>query len=189
MGTHLATTQQLDAALGRAHTRNPEALRFIVRTQISDDAGPVRVGEQSVDVVATNSPLEIRYLFASKPDDLHVIATELDDAALGEDNRAHRQPQGRDPRPLGERQAAVSADRITRDLAEKAYLADALIEAAPRNGYRPVTTGVLDAEMALSRLLEANLAISPDASELVDFIDWARAPEHTGWAPPAASRR
>ena len=188
MGTHLATTQQLDAALGRAHSRNPEALRFIVRTQISDDAGPVRVGEQSVDVVATNSPLEIRYLFASKPDDLHVIATELDDAALGEDviaRIANRKVVTLD------RWESVKqlfhADRITRDLAEKAYLADALIEAAPRNGYRPVTSGVLDAEMALSRLLEANLAISPDASELVDFIDWARAPERAhrlGTLPP-----
>lgn len=188
MTPHQATTQQLDAALGRAHTRDPEARRFIVRAQLGDDAGPVRVGEQSVEVIATNSPLEIRYLFASKPDDLHVIATELDDATLGEDvvaRIANRKVVTLD------RWESVKqlfhADRITRDLAAKAYLADALIEAAPRNGYRPVQSGVLDAEMALSRLLEANLAISPDAAELIDFIDWARTPERAhrlGTLPP-----
>lgn len=121
----------------------------------------------------SRSPLEIRSMVASDGGGNLVIVTDCDRGDLGDDLLG---------RVAGNRIWTLNrwdfvaelfgARAISRDLTRSAHLADALIEAAPVQGYPKVVSGVLDRSTALASLLQAQLDLPPGTSTLEDFFRW-----------------
>src|SRR5690606_41588131 len=120
-------------------------------TLVRVGAGPAaagamaRTGAPPLQVLGSRSPLQIRAALRERDGGPIVVLTDLDLQALGDDLLARA--AGRRVHPL-DRWVTVcelfGAARPSPELAQRAHLADALIEARPLTGYRQVKSRVLD---------------------------------------------
>jgi len=171
------TRAQLEPLLERLlRSTDDDAPIMLVRGNPDHAPEAITVAGRAVEIMASSSPLEIRAR-ASKPRSGPLaVLTGCDNAVLGDDlvARAVRRKVY-----TVDRWQTVShlfgADRVSRALSEHSEIADALIESKPVNGYRPVTTKVLDLDTALASLTRVLLGLRTDT--LVDVLVWAETPD------------
>ncbi len=139
------------------------------------------VDGQPVDVVAAVSTLHVRELLAARvagmPD--LVLITPLTEADLGADVMARlagRRVVALEPWTLV-LEAFRARDLDARLLAHR-WMALALLEAMPANGYVPVAAGVLDSETAWAALLQQRLGLAVAQPDVVVLLEWAADPQH-----------
>ncbi len=129
-------------------------------------------------IVQTDSELAIREALTKTPPGQLVLLTSISDRKLGEDVLAR----------LARRKLfLISSKEILRELfkakdieprlAGVRWMAEALAEARPPEGYPPVAGGRLDSETAWEMLLRHSLGFRSGKPDLLDLINLARKPE------------
>lgn len=178
-----ATRAQLEPVVERALARSNgrRADLVLVRADPASAEAIGTIGDPPLQVLGSRSPLQIRAALRERDGGPIVVLTDLDLQALGDDLLARA--AGRRVHPL-DRWVTVcelfGAARPSPELAQRAHLADALIEARPLTGYRQVKSRVLDLDTAVSALVHAWLGIGDDVRDLAGFIGWATRPEGAG---------
>jgi hypothetical protein len=183
MSAPRATRAQLEPVvervLARGNGRTAELV--LVRADPGSAAGIGAVGDPPLAVIGSRSPLQIRAALRERGDHPLVVLTDLDLHALGDDLIARA--AGRRVHPL-DRWVTVcqlfGAVRPSHELATRAHLADALIEARPLAGYPQVTSRVLDLDTATAALVRAWLGIADHVHDLAGFVTWASRTEGAG---------
>ncbi len=129
-------------------------------------------------IVQTDSELAIREALTKTPPEQLVLLTSVPDRCLGEDVLAR----------LARRKLFhISSKEILKELfkakdieprlAGVRWMAEALAEARPPEGYPPVAGGRLDSETAWEMLLRHSLGFRSGKPDLLDLINWTRKPE------------
>lgn len=176
-----ATSAQLRAIVERALAGRNGAATVIVHADPAAIPELVEVGGRPVSVRGAASPLAVRALLRGAGDGVLVVLTDCEARELGDDVLARTARRRLDRL---DRWTIVcqlfGAERPTRELARRAHLADALIEARPLDGYPRLTTRVLDIETALAALLRVSIGIADDVDDLAGLVRWASRPEHAG---------
>lgn len=129
-------------------------------------------------IVQSDSELAIRDALTRTPPGQLVLLTGVTDRQLGEDVLA---------RLAKRRLFQISSKEILKELfkakdieprlAGNRWMAEALAEARPAEGYPPVPGGRLDSETAWEMLLRHCLGFRSGKPDLLDLINWARRPE------------
>ncbi|MFC0532815.1 BREX-2 system phosphatase PglZ [Phytohabitans kaempferiae] len=133
------------------------------------------IGGQPVRVVACPSPLAMRAaLVDQKPDERLVILTDCDEDTLGVGLLAHcakLRPVSIEPWELVRAQFAV-ADLDPALVKEGTWLAEALVEHTPDQGWPPITGSVLTRGHAMRSLSATLLNVSGGDLDSAGILDW-----------------
>ena len=138
---------------------------------------PVRVEGQEVPVVPCPSPLAIREAMVThaNPSGPVVLLTDQDESALGQDVLARlERHQLLDLDVWQVVRDLFDARSLDRRLVSSRWIAEALIDAAPDEGYPPLTTGVLDLDTAWRHLLRRRFQLPSASPSLADVLRWAQ---------------
>jgi hypothetical protein len=133
-------------------------------------------------IVQADSELAVREAFAEAAGGTHVlvILSSLQANALGEDVRA-RMVQPKNPLvPISSREILrelFKAKEVDARLQGLRWMAEALVEAQPVEGFPPVPGGRLDEETAWETFLRQVLGFRSGRPDLLDVITWAREPK------------
>lgn len=175
----MLTLNQIRTQVGAIRQRFPEARAVGLQVQerwlgpgTFDLDGVVQV------IVQSDSELAIREALTRTPPEQLVLLTSVTDRRLGEDVLA---------RLARRRLFQISSKEILKELfkakdieprlAGNRWMAEALAEARPADGYPPVPGGRLDSETAWEMLLRHCLGFRSGKPDLLDLINWARKPE------------
>lgn len=165
---------QVEAIWEKAWREDPHV--FGIRAEGGWSGAPMlEVRGERLQVAACRSPLEVRERLARLDggDDRLILITSLQDADLGEDvlaRLARRRLFAVDAWEGAARlfQASGIDPRLRRD----AWMANALIEAAPPAGYPAVPAGVLDRDTAWSAFFVHRLGLSDGRPDAVSLLRW-----------------
>lgn len=175
----MLTLNQIRTQVGAIRQRFPEARAVGLQVQerwlgpgTFDLDGVVQV------IVQSDSELAIREALTRTPPQQLVLLTGITDRRLGEDVLA---------RLARRRLFSISSKEILKELfkakdieprlAGNRWMAEALAEARPAEGYPPVPGGRLDSETAWDMLLRHCLGFRSGKPDLLDLINWARKPD------------
>lgn len=175
----MLTLNQIRTQVSAIRQRVPEirAVGLQVQERWQGRATFILDGVEQV-IVQTDSELAIREALTKIPPGQLVLLTSISDRNLGEDVLAR----------LARRKLfLISSKEILRELfkakdieprlAGVRWMAEALAEARPPEGYPPVAGGRLDSETAWEMLLRHSLGFRSGKPDLLDLINWARKPE------------
>jgi hypothetical protein len=176
--TTVAQVRALVRKLRRGERDGEERSPLVAAARVRGEwVGPatVAIDGEEVDVVVVVSELALREALVEHEGSEHslIVLTGLDDSGLGVDilaRLARRRVHRLDPwETVAELFGARELDpRLRREPA----LAEALLEAAPPEGYRPVATGLLDRDTAWRELLRAGFEL--EAADIRDLLAWTR---------------
>jgi hypothetical protein len=163
---------------GNRHGEGPGPIIAAARVR-GEWVGPatVAVDGEDIDVVVAISELALREALVEHEESERslVVLTRLEEGELGTDvlaRVARRRVHRLDPwETVAE---LFGAREIDPRLRREPTLAEALVEAAPPDGYPPVPTGLLDRDTAWRELLRAGFGL--EASDLRDLLLWTRDP-------------
>lgn len=140
----------------------------------------LEIDGESFVVAPCRSTLEVRERLAQSEDDGHrlILITALSESDLGEDvvaRLARRRLASIDPWEGAVRlfQASKADPRLRRE----GWMANALIESAPPNGYPAVPAGVLDRDTAWSAFLVHRLGLPDGRPDAVSLLRWTLDPQ------------
>jgi hypothetical protein len=170
------TPAQVAARVEAIRRKSPGARVIGIRAETPWTAGrPIRAGGEELEVLRTDSTLELRERLSELDGDGKpvVVLTTLAEADLGADVLA-RLAHGR--------LFGIVAWQVVRDsfgarevdprLAERAWVAEALVEVRPECGYDPVAGGFLDAETAYRALYSGLLGLAGGCSDASVLLGW-----------------
>ncbi len=139
-------------------------------------------GDQRYCIYQCDSPLAMRLALREtiEPNAKKVLVTNLEDRELGDDvlMRLHRRKlypieNWQIVRSLF--QASAVDPRLTN--AHMSWLADALLEIIPSDGYPPARGGFLDSETVWSWLLNQLLGLDAQLPDLTTLLKWSTTPD------------
>ncbi len=175
----MLTIHQIRTQVAAIRDRFPEALAVGLQVQ-ERWVGPSTFnlnGDQQI-IVQSDSELAIREALTKTPPGRLVLLTSVPDSDLCEDVLA---------RLAKRRLFQISSKEILKELFKAKdidprlsgvrWMAEALAEAQPSEGYPPVPGGRLDIETAWEMLLRHSLGFRSGKPDLLDLIHWARRPE------------
>jgi hypothetical protein len=175
----MLTLNQIRTQVSAIRQRFPETRAVGLQVQ-ERWLGPATFHLDGVEqvIVQTDSELAIREALTRTPLEQLVLLTSVPDRRLGEDVLAR----------LARRKLFhISSTEILKELfkakeieprlAGIRWMAEALAEARPPEGYPPVAGGRLDSETAWEMLLRHSLGFRSGKPDLLDLINWARKPE------------
>ncbi|MGC4896393.1 BREX-2 system phosphatase PglZ [Micromonospora sp. DT31] len=159
-----------------AERDDTDAIVLLARPQWTDDP-LLTVGGRSVRVVPCPTPLAARAALADRPPhEKLVLLTDLTDHELGDGLLAHvslQQGRSVDPWDLV---SQTFGGRVRPDstLARTGrWVADALTELAPADGWPPPTGTILTREHALRHLTGTVLGLEPDGLDAAGLLHWS----------------
>lgn len=139
-------------------------------------AGTIEVDGRAFDVAACPSPLAVRDQLSREreADRGLVVLTDSEDGELGMDVLV-RLAKRRVLRPdrWGATLAMFGARNLDPALTKVPWLADALLHAAPSDGYAKVPSGMLDEESAWQAFLSERLKITDRRPGLPSLLQWS----------------
>ena len=177
MNPPTVTRAQLEPLIERLleKTHTPQSL-ILVRGNPEHAPRTVSVQGRAIEVLASSSPLEIRARACKRRTAPLVVISGCDTASLGDDliasalrRRVHTVDRWWTVSQL------FGADKVARSLSQHRAVADALIEAKPKYGYRPVINKILDLDTALAVLCRVRLNLQ--AGTLSEFLVWTESEE------------
>lgn len=139
-------------------------------------------GDQLYCIYQCDSPMAMRLALreTTEPNAKKVLVTNLDDRELGDDvlMRLHRRKlysidNWQIVRSMF--QASAVDPRLTD--AHMSWLADALLEIIPSDGYPPARGGFLDSETVWSWLLNQMLGLDAQMPDLTTLLKWSTTPD------------
>ncbi|MGE3841405.1 MAG: BREX-2 system phosphatase PglZ [Vicinamibacterales bacterium] len=150
----------------------------------------LEVEDTTYRVVATTSPLHVREELVELPDGMGlVVVTPLDERELGGDvvaRAARRRVMAVDPWDIV--RDLFRARDIDPQVATARWMAEALVELAPQEGYPPAPSGLLNADTVWDALLTRGLGLTdgrPDALAIAQWSEAEGAPERYRALSPA----
>jgi hypothetical protein len=171
------TPEQVAAQVVMIYRRRPEARVIGIHTPGAWLGGPtLQVNGVTLPVVFCTSALQVSDALVAQAADGPplVVVTTLDDRQLSLDVLA---------RFAGRQLYRVDRWQMVRDLfrarhldprlAAHDWLADALLQHIPEEGYAPVASGVLDADTVWTHLLAQYLGLSSGRSDAVALVSWS----------------
>lgn len=139
-------------------------------------------GDQQYCIFQCDSPLAIRLALreTTEPNAKKVLVTNLEDRELGDDvllRLHHRKLYPIDNWQIVRSlfQASAVDPRLTN--AHMSWLADALLEIVPKDGYPPARGGFLDSETVWSWLLNQMLGLDAQMPDLTTLLKWSTTPD------------
>ena len=174
------TPAQVKAHVAAISDRYPAAMVIGIRADEPWD-GPARlaVGDEEVEVARCVSVLQICDLLSSRPEQAArlVVITPLADRDLGSDVLARfaRRRLLR-PEPWSLVMEAFKARDLDSRLLGHRWMAEALLQAMPPEGYTPVPAGVLDRDTAWGVVLSTTLGLESPRADAVALLRWATQP-------------
>ena len=170
------TRAQLIPLLERLlRSTDADAPLILVRGKLDHVSETVTVDGREVALMASSSPLAIRGRAAQPRSDPLAVVTGCENADLGDDLVARSVRRKVYSIDRWETVAHLfKANGVNSSLAEHREIADALIEAKPDDGYRPLLGKRLDLETALAELMPA--LFGWDSGTLAEFLPWAETP-------------
>jgi hypothetical protein len=191
LSSHAVTPSQVRTQIGLVKKKAPNARVFGIRTGGRWRGGKtLTVGDEQYRVAQCDSVLEVREALvgADASDEPLVIITGLEQSELGDDVLARLAKRCLfTPRPWPSVLELFQARIADPNLLSKRWLADALLENAPLQGYPPVPGGVLDEETVWGILLRDRFNLNsprPDAQDLLEWTLEADNVSHYESAPP-----
>lgn len=175
----MLTLNQIRTQVSAIRQRFPETRAVGLQVQ-ERWLGPATFNLDGIEqvIVQTDSELAIRESLTRTPLEQLVLLTSVADRRLGEDVLA---------RLVRRKLFHISSKEILKELfkakdieprlAGVRWMAEALAEARPAEGYPPVAGGRLDSETAWEMLLRHSLGFRSGKPDLLDLINWARKPE------------
>ena len=170
------SVQQVRSRMAQVLGKHPQA-RVVGLQYPGVWAGPptfdIRGG--TVDVAWCPSSLAVREALADRPSSAPplLVLTDRPEGELGADVLARMERrQLLRIEPWVVLLDLFKARGLDPRLVEQPWLADALIESAPPDGYPPVTSGWLDAATAWSHLLEAVFGAKGDTLDLTGLLEF-----------------
>ncbi len=180
------STRQIAAQVEVVLRHDPTAAIIGIRAQ-ANDRWPARmtVRDRAFSLAWCASPIAVREQLVSLADAGEgaglVLLTPLDDHALGSDVLA-RLWRGRvfAVEPWDMLRHAFQAKEIDSRLARWPWVAEALLENQPVDGYPPARGGFLDVDTAWGQVLRTVLGLSPESGarpDLPALLRWSLAPD------------
>ena len=170
---------QVQSIREKARREDPRVFGFKAEGGWSG-APTLEIDGESFLVVPCRSTLEVRERLAQSEDDglRLILITALSESDLGEDviaRLARRQLASIDPWEGVVRlfQASKADPRLRRE----GWMANALIESAPPNGYSAVTAGILDRDTAWTAFLVHRLGLPDGRPDAVSLLRWTFDPQ------------
>ena len=170
---------QVQSIREKARREDPRVFGFKAEGGWSG-APTLEIDGESFVVAPCRSTLEVRERLAQSEDDGHrlILITTLSESDLGEDvvaRLARRRLAPIDPWEGAVRlfQASKADPRLRRD----GWMANALIESAPPNGYPAVPAGVLDRDTAWTAFLVHRLGLPDGRPDAVSLLRWTLDPQ------------
>jgi hypothetical protein len=177
-----STTAQIRAQVAAIYKRRSDDRIIGIRTG-GRWAGAERevIGGEEFRIVQCDSPLEIRQRLVESASDAAplVVVTNLSDQEIGLDllvRFTRRRFHGVHPWPIV--QELFQARRVNHKLLANRWLAEALLESVPAQGYKPVATGMLDQETVWAILLRERMGLAVARPDARDLLAWTLEPEH-----------
>lgn len=168
------SVQEIRAQINAILERDADA-RIVAMHAAAKSEWPanVAVEKQTYQIAWCESPLELRLALRQARDHGLVLLTPLTEKDLGADVLARlsrakifRVHQWEIVR------SAFRAKSIDGRLSGFGWMADALIERMPVQGYSPVPAGILDADTAWRALLQVTLGIDSARPDVEDLLVW-----------------
>lgn len=179
-GLLVATPTQVRARVRAVMKKVPDG-RFVGLRARPEWAGPpvLQVEGRDVRVIACPSPLALREALVANADAPGpvVLLTDRDEKELGLDvlsRLAKHQLLELDAWQVV--RDLFGARSLDRRLVDSKWIAEALLEAAPDEGYPTLLTGVLDMDTAWRHLLQRRFGFSGPTPTLAEVLMWAQAP-------------
>lgn len=179
------TTNQIAAQVEAILARDPQARCIAIRSP-SQDAWPrkLAIGNRAFRLDWCESALAARQALveADRPDtDGVVLLTGLADADLGSDviARFARARVFQVERWDMVRQV-FKAREIDSRLAKQSWMAHALLDYLPLEGYPPVPGGFLDLETAWKHVLEGSLGMTDARPDVLSLLEWSMSVDKVG---------
>ena len=170
---------QVQSIREKARREDPRVFGFKAEGGWSG-APTLEIDGESFVVAPCRSTLEVRERLAQSEDDGHrlILITTLSESDLGEDvvaRLARRRLAPIDPWEGAVRlfQASKADPRLRRE----GWMANALIESAPPNGYPAVPAGVLDRDTAWTAFLVHRLGMLDGRPDAVSLLRWTLDPQ------------
>ena len=170
---------QVQSIREKARREDPRVFGFKAEGGWSG-APTLEIDGESFVVAPCRSTLEVRERLAQSEGDGHrlILITTLSESDLGEDvvaRLARRRLAPIDPWEGAVRlfQASKADPRLRRD----GWMANALIESAPPNGYPAVPAGVLDRDTAWTAFLVHRLGMLDGRPDAVSLLRWTLDPQ------------
>lgn len=144
--------------------------------------GSTRVvdGAETYLIHQCDSPLAMRLALREGGEDVTtVLITDLDDREIGDDILVRLKP--RKLLPLDSWQivkALFQARTIDPRITRHAWIAEALMELTPTEGFPPVASGFLDAETVWSLLLNRLIGLEAECLDLPALLKWSTDPQN-----------
>jgi hypothetical protein len=177
VSSHAVTPSQVRTQIGLVKKKMPQARIFGIRTGGRWQGGEtLTIGEQQYRVAQCDSELEVREALvgADASGEPLVILVGLEQSELGEDVLARLAKRCLfTPRPWPSVIELFQARIADPNLLGKRWLADALLENAPHQGYPPVPGGVLDEETVWGTLLRDHFNINTARPDTQDLLEWS----------------
>ena len=172
------TEGQLRAQVSLVRDKCPDD-RVIGLHTTADWSGPSEftVGDDTVTIASCPSPLAVREALVAHEsgDGLLVVLTPCEDQDLGLDIKA-RMAKGR-LLPIDSWKVLLElfkARTLDPRVRRARWMADALIETAPPEGYPAVPSGTLDRDPLLSTLLASRVGLDAERPDLDAILAWTR---------------
>lgn len=176
MSAHPVTPSQIRTQIGLVKKKAPNARVFGIRTGGRWRGGEtLAVGDQQYRVAQCDSVLEVREALvgADSSGEPLVILTGLEQSELGEDVLARLAKRCLfTPRLWPTVKELFQARDVDPNLWGKRWLADALLENAPPNGYPPVPSGMLDEETVWGTLLRDRFNLHSPRPDAQNLLEW-----------------
>lgn len=170
---------QVQSIREKARREDPRVFGFKAEGGWSG-APTLEIDGESFIVAPCRSTLEVRERLAQSEDDGQrlIVITALSESDLGEDvvaRLARRRLASIDPWEGAVRlfQASKADPRLRRE----GWMANALIESAPPNGYSAVPAGVLDRDTAWTGFLVHRLGLPDGRPDAVSLLRWTIDPQ------------
>ena len=170
---------QVQSIWEKARREDPRVFGFKAEGGWSG-APTLEIDGESFLVAPCRSTLEVRERLAQAEDDglRLILITALSESDLGEDviaRLARRQLASIDPWAGVVR--LFQASKVDPRLRREGWMANALIESAPPNGYPAVTAGVLDRDTAWTAFLVHRLGLPDGRPDAVSLLRWTLDPQ------------
>jgi len=178
----MPTFSQIRAQVAAIRRHAPHDRIFGIQTAGRWSGELIRtVAGESYCLVQCDSPLAMR---AALQEDVpagtaKVLLTNLPDEQISYDIRVR--VARRKFYPINNWQIVkelFQAHYIDPRVADRAWIAERLLETVPPDGYPPVPSGVLDAETVWGVLLERQLGLGNARPDLVSLLTWSMDPDH-----------
>lgn len=177
MSTASPTFSQIKAQVAAIRDKLPKARVIGIQSTARWSGQPVQQdGDHAYAIYQCDSPLEMRFALREPTNEAttKVLITSVDEKDLSDDILLRLAKRQLFPiKPWQIVRTLFNAHAIDPRLSAHPWIAEALLELIPPQGYPPARAGFLDAETVWPLLLRQAIGLTEDAPDLTSLLKWS----------------